>query len=103
MCGKEVLTQSAGEGGPAPEPKWVLVQESPQRAAAQWALPRPPKPLDPACAHPGPFGGWALCLTCVSPMGWLGTGDAVAFYFIISFSNKRTCLAQGSVLLLSAW
>lgn len=92
MCGKEVLTQRAGE---APEPKWV--QESPQRAAAQWAPPRPPNPW----THPGPLGGWALCLTCVSSMGWRGAGDAVAFYFIISFSNKRTCLAQGSVLLLS--
>lgn len=60
-----------------------------------------PKPLDPAGAHPGPLGGWALCLTCVSSMGWRGAGDAVAFYFIISFSNKRTCLAQGFVLLLS--
>lgn len=46
-----------------------------------------------AHAHSGPLCGRALCLTCASPVGWLGTGDAVAFGFIISFSNKRTCPA----------
>lgn len=94
-------SQRAGEGRPAPEPKWALVQDLTQRAVSQWAPPQTPKPLDPAWAHPGALCGWSLCLTCASPVEWLGTGNVVAFSFIISFFNKRTCLTRGSVLLLS--
>lgn len=79
-CGKEMPTQRDREGVPAPEPKWVLIQESPERAAVQWAPPQPPDPgprPEPTPAHcvTGPCA--CLCLS----MGWLGTGDAVAFCY----------------------
>lgn len=62
----------------------------------------PPGELQPSGLHHRPLPpGPGLCppwptvwlgLTRAPPVRWLGTGD-VAFCFMISFSNKRTCPA----------
>lgn len=80
-------TRRAGEGVSAPEPKWVLIQESPESCSPVGSFTA--LTPGPGLSPPWPTAWRGLVSHLCLSRGWLGTGDSGPF--AISFSNKRTC------------